>query len=156
MRGRKPKPTALKQLAGNPGKRALNHSEPKPEPGLPYCPRQLTPEAKMEWRRIAHQLQALGLMTKLDRAALAAYCQSWADYNQALKALVDADLVMVTDKGYHHPNPWLGIRDRAMDQMRKFMAEFGLTPSSRSRLKVDAGDQEPSLAEVLFEMAKEQ
>ena len=29
-RGRKPKPTAMKELEGNPGKHPLNTSEPKP------------------------------------------------------------------------------------------------------------------------------
>lgn len=155
MRGRKPKPTALKKLAGNPGKRALNHAEPRPEPGVPYCPRQLTPEAKSEWRRVAHKLQALGLMTHLDRAALAAYCQAWADYVEATRELKRAEKVMVTDKGYNHLNPWIGIKRSAAEEMRKFMTEFGMTPSSRTRLHVDAGEEEPSLAELLFDLSKE-
>jgi hypothetical protein len=38
MRGRKPKPTALKRLDGNPGKRGYNHDEPVLPEGLPDCP----------------------------------------------------------------------------------------------------------------------
>ena len=37
-RGRKPKPTAIKELEGNPGKRPLNANEPKPERKAPRCP----------------------------------------------------------------------------------------------------------------------
>ena len=49
-RGRKPKPTALKELEGNPGKRPLNDREPKPEKKAPPCPKWLNDDAKKEWR----------------------------------------------------------------------------------------------------------
>lgn len=45
MAGRKPKPTAIKELEGNPGKRKLNKKEPKPDKGMPVCPEWLLPEA---------------------------------------------------------------------------------------------------------------
>ena len=47
-RGRKPKPTAMKELEGNPGKHPLNTSEPKPNKKAPACPKWLEPEAKKE------------------------------------------------------------------------------------------------------------
>ena len=40
-RGRKPKPTAMKELEGNPGKHPLNTSEPKPNKKAPACVRLL-------------------------------------------------------------------------------------------------------------------
>ena len=46
MAGRKPKPTAVKKLEGNPGKRKLNTKEPNPGKGMPDCPAWLLPEAK--------------------------------------------------------------------------------------------------------------
>ena len=49
MAGRKSKPTALKKLEGNPGKRKLNTKEPVPGKGMPDCPKWLLPEAKKEW-----------------------------------------------------------------------------------------------------------
>lgn len=54
QRGRKPKPTALKVLEGNPGKRQLNVVEPKPRNKAPKCPAWLDAEAKKEWRRLAN------------------------------------------------------------------------------------------------------
>lgn len=78
MAGRTPKPTHLKVLEGNPGKRALNKNEPKPQAKIPSCPSHLDKEAKVEWRRISKQLLQLGLLTEIDRAALAAYCQAWS------------------------------------------------------------------------------
>lgn len=36
MAGRKPKPTAVKKLEGNPGKRKLNKNEPVPAKGMSF------------------------------------------------------------------------------------------------------------------------
>lgn len=76
--GRPPKPTHLKLLEGNPGKRAVNRDEPKPAVKAPSCPRHLIGEARREWKRISRELLALKLLSEVDRAALAAYCQAWA------------------------------------------------------------------------------
>jgi phage terminase small subunit len=70
-------PTALKLLAGNPGHRPLNQNEPKPELVAPTCPSHLSREAKREWRRIVPELEKLGLLTRIDRAALAAYATAY-------------------------------------------------------------------------------
>jgi phage terminase small subunit len=78
MRGRKPKPTALKMFEGNPGKRALNRNEPKPPAETPDCPVHLDDEAQAEWNRITPELSTLGLIARIGRAALAAYCQAWS------------------------------------------------------------------------------
>ena len=78
MAGRPPKPTHLKVLEGNPGKRALNKDEPKPQAKIPSCPSHLDKEAKAEWRRISKELLQLNLLTAIDRAALAAYCMAWS------------------------------------------------------------------------------
>jgi P27 family predicted phage terminase small subunit len=137
MRGRRPKPTELKRLAGNPGKRPLNQDEPTFTANAMRCPRHLTDEAKKEWRRVTRELQSAGLLTNVDRAALAAYCQAWANWVEAMQALEKEDKVCVTDKGYAHPNPWVGIANKALEEMRRWMTEFGMTPSSRSRVKVE-------------------
>ena len=71
QRGRKPKPTAIKVLEGNPGKRALNEMEPQPEKKAPKCPVWLDKEAKKEWKRISKQLEDLGILTEVDMAAFA-------------------------------------------------------------------------------------
>jgi hypothetical protein len=76
MAGRKPKPTVLKLITGNPGRRPLNRREPKLRPGIPSCPPHLSPEAKREWSRVIPLLAECRLVTEVDRAALAAYCQA--------------------------------------------------------------------------------
>ena len=71
MAGRKPKPTSLKVLEGNPGKRQLNPNEPKPDASIPKCPAWLSKEAKREWKRLVPFLEQAGLLTQVDRAAFA-------------------------------------------------------------------------------------
>ena len=68
-RGRKPKPTALKLLEGNPGKRPLNGREPVPPRAALKCPAWLLPEAKKEWKRLAPALEAMGVLTMADLTA---------------------------------------------------------------------------------------
>ena len=74
MRGRKPKPTTLKLLAGNPGHRPLNGQEAVEPAELPDCPEHLDKDAQAEWQRISPILSEMNLLSSADRAALAAYC----------------------------------------------------------------------------------
>jgi P27 family predicted phage terminase small subunit len=150
MRGRKPKPTAAKELAGNPGKRPLNDREPKPAVKLPTCPAHLSAAARREWRRMGRQLLDLGVLTTVDRAVLAAYCVAYARWAEAEAQVSKLGLVVKTSAGNLIQNPYLSIANRAMEQTAKLASEFGMTPSSRSRVQTAEGDSGPSLADVLF------
>jgi len=136
MKGRKPKPNAMKALAGNPGKRELNQDEPRFEAGIPDPPAFLNKEAKVEWDRVAVELYAKGVLAKVDRAALAAYCRWWAVFAKASEELDNFGLMQTAQSGYEAPSGWLALMKQASEQMHKFATEFGMTPSSRSRLKV--------------------
>ena len=81
--GRPRKPTALHVIQGTARPDRINKREPQPPAGAPECPTWLTVEAQDEWRRISGELIALGILTIVDRAALAAYCQSWARWREA-------------------------------------------------------------------------
>jgi phage terminase small subunit len=90
MRGRKPRPTHLKLVTGNPGKRRLNSAEPRPSvAGRTSPPAELGRDAKTEWRGVARRLQALELLTPVDRASLAAYCQAYGRWRQAERGLAE-------------------------------------------------------------------
>jgi P27 family predicted phage terminase small subunit len=137
MRGRKPKPTLTRRLEGNPGKRPLNEAEPVPPSGLPDCPDHLDDEARAEWFRTAAVLQEMGLLTRADRAALAAYCTVYSRWVQAEAHVRKfGTIVKSPDKGFPMKSPYLVIADQSLEAMRKLMVEFGLTPSSRSRIRV--------------------
>ena len=92
MAGRKPKPTAVKKLEGNPGKRKLNKKEPVPEKGMPDCPDWLLPEAKTEWERLCEKLSQMGVLTEIDMAAFAAYCQSFARWKETQEQTIPSSL----------------------------------------------------------------
>lgn len=137
MRGRKPKPTHLKVLEGNPGRRPINGREPKPPRDVPTCPSHLGPSAKAEWKRLAGVLNRIGMLTTVDRAALAVYCQSWGRWVEAERKLQETPPLLKTPAGYVQQSPWLSIANKERELMARYMAELGLTPSSRSRLSVD-------------------
>ena len=135
MRGRKPKPTKLKLLTGNPGKRPLNVREPKPAAGIPPCPAWLDVEAKARWAILAPELATLGLLTMIDGDALAAYCQAWAEFRIATEVLQKEGRVFFWKKsGYRAPHPAVAQQRSAWQAIKAFAALFGLEPSSRSRL----------------------
>ncbi len=82
-RGPPPKPTHLKAVTGNPGKRKLNDRESQARKEAPRCPNWLIPEAKRVWRDIVPKLKRLGVLTEVDGQALAAYCQTYARWREA-------------------------------------------------------------------------
>ena len=94
--GRKPKPTAVKALEGNPGKRSLNTGEPKPEKKAPRCPAWLEGEAKKEWKRMAGQMEKLGILTEIDMAAFAGYCQAYARWKEAEEFITQHGTIVKT------------------------------------------------------------
>ena len=149
-RGRKPKPTETKKLEGNPGKRALNNQEPQPDIAIPECPPHLEGEAKKEFQRITAELVKLKILSNVDRAAIVGYCQAWGDYVNATKQIKKEGEVLYSDKGNAYLNPWKNIQTSALDRMLRFSAEFGMTPSSRTRIKVDKPTEEDKMTGFLF------
>lgn len=134
--GRKPKPAALKNLEGNPGKRPITNS-PKSEEKAPSCPSWLLAEAKKEWRRVCPVLHEMGLLQQIDRTALAGYCQSYARWRQAEGRLGKRLTYGYTNKAGARnklAKPEVAIAQKYLDQVKSFCAEFGLTPSSRGRM----------------------
>jgi len=134
----------LKVLEGNPGKRPLNASEPQFEADSGYCPRWLSEEARREWRRVVPALAACGLLTVVDRAALEAYCVVYARWQKAEKALVDhGGLTFETATGYVQQRPEVAIANNAVKVMKELMGQFGMTPSSRTRVSVPVKEPDP-------------
>ena len=141
-RGPAPKPTRLRVIQGNPGKRPLNKNEPKPALGRPPCPRWLNEEAKKEWRRIVPELARIGVLTIVDRLALAGYCQAYARWRQAEEAIEKYGMIGKTESGYVQQLPYVSIAQKSLALMRNLAAEFGMTPSSRSRIKADTSEKD--------------
>ncbi len=86
-RGPKTKPTKLKLLTGTARAHRLNPDEPEPEVARPDAPEHLTDAAREEWDRVTVELMAIGVLSQLDRGALAAYCQAYGRWSAAETAL---------------------------------------------------------------------
>lgn len=170
--GPRPKPTATKKLAGNPGKRRLNNAEPSYAPGQTRVPKgKLPPEAQELWRRLAPQLAQAGVLKETDLPALEMLCIHYAvaraalarllqdgkveveDSNGRLYTMSEGIAVTITDDKITKKHPAATVLRENSLAFRGYLSEFGLTPSSRVRIKSDAGDREPTLAELLFDMA---
>ena len=139
-RGPSPLPTNVHLIRGNPSKKAAHELRDavNPEVRLPDPPGHLLREAKAEWRRLGAELLKHGLVSELDRGPLAVYCQAygrWVHAEKELKKLGDGGLIDETPSGYKQIGVWLQISNRAVETMRKYEAEFGLTPSARSRVQ---------------------
>jgi P27 family predicted phage terminase small subunit len=144
MRGRKPKPTSVKVHAGNPGKRRLNHREPRPAAVIPECPAELSPAAKAEWERLGRELVGLKMLTALDRAALAAYCEAYALWIEAITAVRQYGTMVKSPSGHPMQSPYVAIANKQAEIMMRIASEFGFTPASRSRISIPA-EREPTL-----------
>ena len=108
-RGRKPTPTAIKVLEGNPGKRPMNDQEPKPVKKAPACPKWLDAEARKEWRRLAKKLEALGVLTDLDMGVFATYCNAYARWKEADEFISQHGTVVRMPSGYLQQLPQVSI-----------------------------------------------
>jgi len=165
--GRPPKPTALKVLEGNPGNRPLNEKEPEPDKGMPEAPPELDPLALEEWNRRGPGLVAMGVLTTIDTAVFAAYCQAYADWRHARESLralkatlppgnVSGAFLSKTGQGGLKKSPLVTVANECAFAMIRFAAELGMTPSARARLEVipveDSRDKE--FDELLFSAKK--
>lgn len=150
QRGRKPKPTAIKVLEGNPGKRSINKSEPKPKAKAPKCPTWLDDEAKKEWRRMSKQLEHLGILTEVDMAAFAGYCQAYARWKDAEEFITKHGTIVKTPSGYWQQVPQVSIAQTYLKIMNRFCEQFGLTPSSRSRISADSANDTDDPMELIL------
>jgi P27 family predicted phage terminase small subunit len=152
MRGRKPVPAAVTAVKGNPGKRKARADPPAPPEAAPACPDHLSDAARAEWRRIVPELLAVGVLATVDRAALALYCVAYARWEDAEQKLIESGgEVVKTRSGYPIQNPYLSIANKAMDQIHRYLAEFGMSPSSRMRVaKSSHGDGKPKDAKESY------
>lgn len=136
-RGRKPLPTPLKIAAGNPGNRPLNANEPAAAPSKLTIPKWLKGDkvAAAEYKRMGKLLLTLGVMTCLDETALAAYAMAFSRWVGESETLAEEGAILESDKGGKYANPRMWVVNTARDAMVKILAEFGMTPSSRARIK---------------------
>lgn len=142
MRGRKPTPTALRVLRGNPQHRPLPTGEPRPRPLLPRCPEWLSPAAKRHWRLLTRELAHIpGLLTAVDGGALAGLCESFAAFRAATEFLNKNGPVYRHEGRLLHA-PHVSIARNALAMYLKLASEYGLTAASRARIALPPGERD--------------
>ncbi len=146
VRGRKPKSTELKLLDGNAGQRAINEDAPKPSLAKNTKPfHWLSKPAQQIWRRSVPELIATGQLTKVDVDAFAAYCSACATFQQCEEFInkngMTYESESVNSGVQIKKRPEVAIRSDALKIIRSFASEFGLTPSARTRIKIEQPDK---------------
>lgn len=152
-KGPKPKPTKLKLVQGNPGKRPISENEPKPEVvNSPKAPRWLGGIAAAEWRRMVPLLEKLGLLTTIDLQMFASYCSAWGVYreNYAFIRKNGYTFIVIDKEGNELTKryPQVKIAEEYLRICKTLGENFGLTPSARTRIQV--GSEEMADAETFF------
>jgi len=156
-RGPAPKPTHMRVIEGNPGKRALPAGEPAPRRGArtPSMPGWLPENAQAIWRQHARALWELGLLTEIDVDALATLSETTALYRTAVRMIGTGGAVWTSEEtGYTQASAWVAIRNNTLKQMRALWQEFGMTPSSRTRVQVGKTEEEKNPLQALMERAR--
>lgn len=144
-RGPPPEPTALKLLKGNPGKRAINQDEPKLPPADDAAPKGLTGRALGVWKDIAPTLVTAGVLKASDRPALRVWCELVAEAESQKRKVDKVGMESATKLGY------LKNLRETRKQLREYSGILGLTPSSRSALKVaPPAEKNDATADFLF------
>lgn len=133
MRGRKPIPKHLRIITGADSKRRPRTRLPTSYPSVPDF---LDKEARREWKRITHELAAVGLLTRLDRGLLAIWCTAWSDLARSRRIIAEQGPTTTTATGYVQTRSEVGIARTAAQTLLRIGPELGLSPISRTRLEL--------------------
>lgn len=146
--GRKPLATADKKLRGNPGKAKLNDHEAEPTKltKMPEPPDFLGEHGVKCWNINGPLLIELGLLTNADLELFGTFCQAIHIMIMSSQDINANGMTIIGARGKTR-NPALATFASASATIRSLSSEFGMTPSSRSRIQVPDPDG-PSLGDA--------
>lgn len=149
-RGRKPKPTAKKRLEGNPGKRKINKREPLPKASEVIEAQAITDGAQAFIDKYKPQLHAMQILTDVDVAALELMATHYSIAWESARVIQKQGLTVTDTFKQVHKHPLLSVFRDNSTAYRAYAAEFGMTPSSRSRIQVPEPAEWDQLEMELF------
>lgn len=152
--GRRKDPTNLKLLRGTLRKDRSNPLEPVPSSERPDPPSFLDAIAIEEWHRMVVELEALGLVSKFDHAALEAYCANYSRWKRSEETLRREGDIIEFPNGAKGPHPAIRIVNQALSLMRQYLIEFGMSPSSRANVKTPKKEEKKSPFAVIDGLKK--
>ena len=110
--------------------------------GMPSCPRWVKGEAKKHWETLGPALVQAGLLSVVDGDVFGLHCDNMAAYEQVSTKLEKLDdWIATTPNGFEVQAAWLQVRTKLQEMIIKTAREFGLTPASRSTVKVNKQQQ---------------
>lgn len=153
MAGRRPKPSALRVLQGNAGKRAIPKNEPKIESKKPRTPKHLSPKAKYAFKGLSETLEKMGVVTPADGKALELLCDAYGEWRD-LRTIIEAEgfTYETTNQAGERmvkARPEVAMASDAWKRIKSMIAEFGLTPSSRTKVQGEKPQEVDPLQEFL-------
>lgn len=110
--------------------------------GMPHCPRWVQGAAKKHWDILGPKLVQAGLLSVVDGDVFGLHCDNMAAYQNVMEKLTNFDKwISKTPNGFEVQAAWLQVRNKLQEQIIKTAREFGLTPASRSTVKVNKQQQ---------------
>lgn len=135
----------------NPDRKGSNtHKAPKPAKKKPICPEYLEPDAKKEFRRLTTRLEAMRVLSSDDLRAISRYCSEWVRWKRLAYDLYQNGETQVGKDGIEKPRAQVSIANNLSASLLKLEAQFGLTPSARTRIQIEPEKPEPSKADEFF------
>lgn len=104
------------------------------QPGVPRAPEWLNAAARAEWHRLVPRLLERGLVEVIDLSTLVSYCTAFAELVDAEQRLAEEGSTVVTARGGLMLSPQVRRAQMARQQLIRAAAEFGLSPSARTRV----------------------
>jgi P27 family predicted phage terminase small subunit len=156
MAGGRPRtPDTLKKVKGTYKPSRSNPDQPKVMPGMPEIPSGLTGIAKKKFIELAHELVQMKVITPHDRHVLEQVAKEFALFKEMEKVIkkdgffyhgtrteqefYDGEGAVKKVTTLHsklRAHPALAARNQCWANIMKGLQECGLTPSTRSKLKV--------------------
>lgn len=148
--GRRPQPTALKVVRGNPGQRKLNENEPRPPSGDVVKPSRLSRLAGIVWDELAPICVAMGTLTPADVRPFSRLCELQADLDKACESKDAPEFALFTLSEDYNGAPKMGLHaaikleKELSPVIRPFYELFGLSSVARARIQVPKKAEAPA------------
>lgn len=148
-RGRKPIPAHLKLITAKgsgSGRLNVNENETKGIAGFPEASITMSERAQAQWPRVVETLNNMGVLAISDWMAVEMLCEARADWMEARDNIEENGITFTSMAGLIKPNPAVAMRGDAARRITSLLAEFGMTPSSRTKVpqvEKPKDDQDP-------------
>lgn len=153
--GRPAKPTTIKTLQGNPGKRKLPQNEPRYESGIPTCPAYLNADGKRWFGRVGKILDGAKVLTKADGDLLEQLALSYQTIRQAERQMKKHGILIDGTEGGLKKNPAATVLAEQQRILLSGLAQLGLTPATRGKVQALAEEEDAGPLGRIFSLNNE-